>query len=388
MPDKNYTPVEMIERLVAFDTTSRNSNLALIHFVRDYLARHGVEAELVHNAEQTKANLYATLGDARDGGVVLSGHTDVVPVDGQDWSSDPFTVREAEGRLYGRGTADMKSFIAIALALVPEFLARDLEIPIHLALSYDEEVGCIGAHGLVPNITIPGARPQAVIVGEPTNMRVVNAHKGINAFRTTVSGLEAHSSATHLGVNAIIHAAELISHLGRMADDLKANADPASTFDPPYTSIQVGVVNGGTALNIIPKECTFLWEFRDVPDEDPDALLKRFNDYAESEVLPRMKAVSDAADIVTVATSKVVGLFPEDGSAAETLVMALVGSNQTYTAAYGTEAGIFQGAGVPTVVCGPGDIMQAHKPDEFIELSQIEACTGFMRRLMDHISRG
>jgi acetylornithine deacetylase len=387
MPQQTYTPVEMIERLVSFDTTSRNSNLELIHFVRDYLNHHGVAVDLVHNDEKTKANLYATLGEKRDGGVVLSGHTDVVPVDGQDWTSDPFSVRAAEGRLYGRGTADMKSFIAIALALAPEFLARDLKIPIHLALSYDEEVGCIGAHGLVPSITVPGARPKAVIVGEPTNMRVVNAHKGINAFRTAVSGLEAHSSAPQLGINAIIYAAELISFLATVAEELKQNADPLSRFDPPYTSIQVGRIEGGTALNIIPKECTFYWEFRDVPDEDPDALLQRFNDFAQTELLPRMRAVSDKADIVTTATSRVSGLFPENGSAAETLVMALVGSNQTFTAAYGTEAGIFQGAGVPTVVCGPGDISQAHKPDEFIELAQIEECTAFMRRLMDHMSR-
>ena len=282
----------------------------------------------------------------------------------------------------------MKGFIAIALALVPEFLRRDLKIPIHLAFSYDEEIGCIGAHGLVPNITVPGARPMAVIVGEPTNMRVVNAHKGINAFRTTVSGFEAHSSATHLGVSAILHAADLISYLGKMADDLRAGADPDSDFDPPYTSIQVGVINGGTATNIIPKECTFYWEFRDLPADDPAIILKRFNDYAETDVLPRMREVYADADIVTTSTAQVKGLFPEDGSAAETLVLALVGSNQTYTAAYGTEAGIFQGAGVPTVVCGPGDILQAHKPDEFIELSQIEECVTFMNRLMDHLSRG
>ena len=387
MPEKTYTPVEMIERLVAFDTTSRNSNLELIHFVRDYLDRLGVVAELVHNEDQSKANLYATLGPKRDGGVVLSGHTDVVPVDGQDWHSEPFSLRRAEGRLYGRGTADMKSFIAIALALTPDFLARDLATPIHLALSYDEEVGCLGAHGLVPSVTVPGVRPQAVIVGEPTNMRVVNAHKGINAFRTTVTGLEAHSSATHLGVSAIIHAAELIGFLAKLAEELKANADPKSKFDPPYTSIQVGLIKGGTALNIIPRECTFNWEFRDLPEDDPDALLQRFNDFAENEVLPRMRAVYADADIVTTPTSRVIGLLPQDGSAAETLVMALVGSNQTFTAAYGTEAGIFQGAGIPTVVCGPGDIMQAHKADEFIELSQVDECAAFMRRLMDHISR-
>jgi len=387
MPQNSYTPVAMIERLVSFDTTSRNSNLELIHFVRDYLAHRGVTAELVHNDEKTKANLYATLGEKRDGGIVLSGHTDVVPVDGQNWDTEPFSVHQADGRLYGRGTADMKGFIAIALAMVPEFLQRDLTVPIHLALSYDEEIGCIGAHGLVPNVTVPGARPMAVVVGEPTNMRVVNAHKGINAFRTTVTGLEAHSSATHLGVSAIMHAADLISFLGKMADEMKANADPDSDFDPPYTSIQVGVINGGTATNIIPKECTFHWEFRDIPDDDPTVLLERFTDYAENEVLPRMREVHADADIFTTATGQVKGLFPEDGSPAETLVLALVGSNQTYTAAYGTEAGIFQGAGIPTVVCGPGDIMQAHKPNEFIELSQIEECVGFMKRLMDHLSR-
>ncbi|MBT3702214.1 MAG: acetylornithine deacetylase [Alphaproteobacteria bacterium] len=384
MPDQTYSTTAMIERLIAFDTTSRNSNLELIHFVRDYLAGHGIESDLIHDETGEKANLYATIGPKCDGGVVLSGHTDVVPVDGQDWDSPPFTARHKDGLIYGRGTSDMKSFIAIVLALVPEMKQRNFKIPLHLAFSYDEEVGCIGAHGLVPNISIPGARPKAAIVGEPTSMRVVNAHKGINSFITTVTGFEAHSSATHQGVNAIVYAAELIGFLNDLAEEFKANPEPNSRFDPPYTSVQIGTIKGGTALNIIPRECTFVWEFRDIPGTDTQAIVDRFNEFAENTVLPKMKMVSDEAAIDTQVRAKVRGLVPENGSAAETLVMALARANQTYTAAYGTEAGIFQEAGVPTVVCGPGDIAQAHKPNEFIAVSQIDECTDFLHRLMDH----
>ena len=264
MPEQSYSSTAMIERLIAFDTTSRNSNLELIHFVRDYLANHGVDSDLIHDETGHKANLYATIGPKRDGGVVLSGHTDVVPVDGQDWDSPPFAAKFADKRIYGRGTSDMKSFIAIVLALVPEMKTRNFAIPLHLAFSYDEEVGCIGAHGLVPSISIPGMRPKAAIVGEPTSMRVVNAHKGINSFITTVTGLEAHSSATHQGVNAIVFAAELIGFLNGLAEEFKNNPEPNSRFDPPYTSVQIGTIKGGTALNIIPKECTFVWEFRHI----------------------------------------------------------------------------------------------------------------------------
>ena len=384
MPDQTYSTTAMIERLIAFDTTSRNSNLELIHFVRDYLAGHGIESDLIHDESGHKANLFATIGPVCDGGIVLSGHTDVVPVDGQSWDSSPFTARIEDDRIYGRGTSDMKSFIAIVLALVPEMKNRKFSIPLHLAFSYDEEVGCLGAHGLVPSISIPGARPKAAIVGEPTSMRVVNAHKGINSFVTKVTGFEAHSSATHQGVNAIVYAAELIGFLNQLAEEFKANPEPDSRFDPPYTSVQIGTIDGGTALNIIPRECTFVWEFRDIPGTDTQAIVDRFNDFAENTVLPKMKLVSDEADINTQVRAKVRGLVPENGSAAETLVMALARANQTYTAAYGTEAGIFQEAGVPTVVCGPGDIAQAHKPNEFIALSQINECTDFLRRLMDH----
>jgi acetylornithine deacetylase len=389
MLGESYDPIDMIERLVGFDTTSRDSNLDLIHFVADYLAGHGIAAKLIHDESGAKANLYATLGPTDRPGIALSGHTDVVPVDGQDWSTDPFGMARKDGRLYGRGTADMKSFIAIALALVPEFLARPLEVPIHLAFSYDEEVGCLGVHGILDHLRTEGVSPRIVIVGEPTNMKVVDAHKGIRSFITTVSGLEAHSSATHIGVNAIMFATELIAFLGRLADEMKARAGgDAARFEPPYTTLSVGVIEGGTALNIIPKTCRFVWEYRAVPGMDEDEILDRFEAFAGDEVLPRMRAAWEGATIVTERRAHVPGLAAAPGSDAETLVKALVESNQTFAVSFGTEAGIFHAADIPAVVCGPGDILQAHKPDEFIELEQVERCLAFMRKLMAHVHAG
>jgi len=386
MPATIYTPREMIDTLIAFDTTSRDSNLELIHFVRDYLSGHGVNSTLIHDETGAKANLFATVGPGGDGGVVLSGHTDVVPVDGQDWHTDPFTVVERDGKLFGRGTSDMKSFSAIALALVPEMLAKPLKQPIHFALSYDEEVGCLGVHGLVGHLAEAGIRPQAVIVGEPTEMSVVNAHKGCFSFYTTVTGLEAHSSATPDGVNSIYYAAELIGFLRQLAETMKSE-QANERFDPPYTTVHVGTIKGGTAQNIIPRETKFTWECRVVPGGDPDELRGRLDAFAAEDVLPRMREVYPDANITTEVRSAIPPLLPEDGSPAESLVLALAGSNQTYAVSYGTEAGIFQRDNhIPTVVCGPGNIREAHKPNEFIELSQIDACVGFMRRLIDRMS--
>ncbi|MFQ5985338.1 MAG: acetylornithine deacetylase, partial [Alphaproteobacteria bacterium] len=373
MAGRTYSPVEMIRRLVAFDTTSRNSNLDLIQFVADYLERHRIESALSFDEGRNKANLFATLGPDGDGGIVLSGHTDVVPVDGQDWHTDPFSVVEKEGRLYGRGTADMKSFIAAGLALVPEFLRRGLHTPVHLALTYDEEVGCIGVHGLIEQIREAGVRPRLAIIGEPTEMRVVNAHKGLRSFHTTVTGLEGHSSATHKGVSAIAIAAELIHHLTELAEEMKGRAAAASGFDPPYTTINVGTVSGGTAMNIIPKECGFVWEYRALPGDDADEVHTRFQRFADG-LISRMRAIAPGANIVTEDGGAVPGLVPEDGSPAESLAIALTGGNRSYKVSFGTEAGIFQGAGIPAVVCGPGSVNQAHKPDEFIALSEVEAC--------------
>lgn len=379
-----YTLIEMIEKLVAFDTTSRNSNLDLIDFVADYLDGHGIAVTQTFDDEGRKANLFASLGPERAGGVVLSGHTDVVPVDGQPWDGDPFTVAARDKRLYGRGVADMKSFIAVALALAPDFKAADLQTPLHFALSYDEEVGCLGVDRMIAGIEAAGIAPEIVIVGEPTGMKVANAHKGIYTFRTEVTGFEVHSSATHLGVNAVMFAADLIGFLGNLAEEMRGRAEPDSGFDPPYTSVHVGTVEGGTALNIIPRRCGFQWEYRLMPQADPDEIIERFEAYAKS-LVPAMRAVADGVGIHTVRRSQVPGLELEDASPAERLVMALTGDNRAIKVSYGTEAGKFQQAGASTVICGPGHIAQAHKPNEFIDLAQVEACEAFMRRLMERL---
>lgn len=378
------TPVEMLARLVSFDTTSRESNLALIGYVADYLKALGVSATLTHDDAGRKANLFATIGDGAMGGVVLSGHTDVVPVDGQPWTTDPFTLTEKGTRLHGRGTCDMKGFLATALALAPEIARRRPRRPVHLALSYDEEVGCVGVGRLIEQAVASGVRPGAVIVGEPTEMKVVDAHKGIYAFRTTVTGREAHSSLTHKGVNAIQVAADLIGFLGRLAEEMASRADPETGFDPPYTTIQIGTIEGGTALNIVPRRCSFVWEYRLMPGADEDEVPRRFEAYCES-LRPGLRARAEEAAIETVATNRVPGLDPEPGSAAERLAFALAGSNRAYKVPYGTEAGLFQRAGMATIVCGPGSIDQAHKPDEFVERAQIDACEAFLRRLIDHV---
>ena len=385
MNAKAITSLEMICRLVGFDTTSRNSNLELIHFVRDYLTGFGVESRLIHDDTGRKASLYATIGPDDRPGIVLSGHTDVVPVDDQDWSSDPFVPEQRDGRLYGRGTADMKSFIAVALALVPEFVARPLKTPVKFAFSYDEEIGCFGVHGIIRRLHSEGVPPRLVIVGEPSSMRVVNAHKGVRTFDTTVTGLEAHSSATDRGVNAIFYGARLIAFLESLAAELRDRGDAVGRFDLPYSTISVGVVEGGTARNIIPGKCRFAWECRLLPDQDGNEIIDRFEAFAAGKLLPEMQQVFDCASIVTEQRVMVPGLRPEEGSDAETMVMALAETNQTHAVSYATEAGLFQAADLPTVICGPGDIAQAHKPDEFIALEQVAACEAFLRRLLNRV---
>jgi acetylornithine deacetylase len=375
----------MLARLIAFDTTSRGSNLELIHFVRDYLSGHGIDSELIHDETGQKANLWATVGPRVDGGIVLSGHTDVVPVDGQDWSSDPFRMEQRGDRLFGRGTADMKGFIACALAAVPDMAKRKLTAPVHFALSYDEEVGCLGARGLVEHLDGLPVRPKAVIVGEPTDLSVVNAHKGSIGVVTTVTGLEGHSSKTHQGVNAIMYAAELVAYLSQMAEEFQAPAHQNERFDPPYTTISVGLMQGGTATNIIPKQCRITWECRAVPGMSPRDVYERFAAYCAEQVLPRMKKVSAGCDITHHIRAEIPGLVPEEGGGIETLMLALAKQNQTYAVSYGTEAGLFQGVGVPAVVCGPGNIEQAHKPDEFVAVEQIAQCDHLIGRVLDHL---
>jgi acetylornithine deacetylase len=374
---------EILRRLVGFDTVSSRSNLALIRWVAEYLEGHGITSRLTHDAAGGKANLFATIGSAEEGGVILSGHTDVVPVEGQPWDTDPFALVERDGKLFGRGTADMKSFIAIALALVPELKARALKRPIHFAFSFDEEIGCNGVHHLIADLPAGKARPRLVIIGEPTSMSVVNAHKGSYVYRTRVTGLEAHSSAPQLGVNAVFAAGEILQFIAGLAAEARAAAPPDSRFIPPYTSFNVGMISGGTAANIIPRDCSLTWEFRTLPGDDPEAIRGRVEDFIARDLLPRLRAQNEAADIVTEPIARVPGLVSEAGSPAEDLARQLTGANDTRAVAFGTEAGIFQAAGIPAVICGPGSIEQAHKPNEFIEIAQLEAGLAFQRRLID-----
>ncbi len=378
------TPIQSTLRilgdLIAFDTTSRNSNLELIDYVEDFLDQRGIASLRVDHEAGKKTNLYATIGPEQPGGIVLSGHTDVVPVDGQNWRSDPFQMRERDGRFYGRGTADMKGFLAAALASIDHFTGLKLERPIHLAFSCDEEVGCRGVRPLIQHLVQHLPRPAAVIVGEPTLMKVVNAHKSALSFDTEVIGHEAHSSAAQQGVNAIMVAGELLHELTRTAHEFKAEGEGTSGFDPPYTTVHVGTIAGGTAKNIVPRRCNFLWETRLMPGEDPDKVPQRLRAAAD-RLLPEMKKISPECGITTRLINIVPGLEPRAGSPAESLALHLARENATGAVSYATEAGLFQQAGIASIICGPGSIEQAHKPDEFIALSELEACLAFMMRL-------
>jgi acetylornithine deacetylase len=375
----------MIRRLVGFDTTSRDSNLALIHAVRDHLAAHGIAATLIHNAEGTKANLLATIGPAVEGGVVLSGHTDVVPVDGQAWDSDPFTLTERDGRLYGRGTADMKSFSAIALALVPDMLAAGLKRPIHLALSYDEEVGCFGAPHMIAEMTRALPRPRAVIVGEPTSMKVVAMHKGIRVYRVDVTGHEVHSALADRGVSAVMTACELVHWLRERARERAAAPVAGSLFDPPYSTITAEAIQGGTAHNIIARDCSFVWSVRDVPGDDVEALEADFRAFADA-LQADMRRVAPETGIRVERLANVPSFRQEADSEADRLVRALTGDNATGAVSFAAEAGQFQQAGYSVIMCGPGAIDQAHQPNEFIALDQVRAGVAFMHRLIAHLA--
>jgi acetylornithine deacetylase len=378
----------MLARLIAFDTTSRNPNLELIHHVRDYLQRLGVASELTHNAEGNKANLYATLGPDDRPGIALSGHSDVVPVDGQDWSSDPFTLEERAGRLYGRGTCDMKGFIATALAFAPKFLAAELKTPIHLCFSFDEEVGCRGVPHLLRSLAEKAVRPAMCIVGEPTSMKVVTAHKGKLSMVCQVRGKEAHSSLAPHAVNAINAAARVITRLEEMAACKAAEGPFDGDYDVAHTTVHTGVVSGGSQLNIVPGHCSFEFEFRNLPQDDPQELLAEVQAFAEAEVQPAMAAIDPACGFSWEQQSAFPGLdVPADAPVVQ-LAKALAGANTTGKVAFGTEAGLFQERGIPTVVCGPGSIDQAHRPDEFVSLEQLALCERFMSRLLERATAG
>ncbi len=375
---------EMIRTLVGFDTTSRDSNLALIDWVRDYLAGFGIASTLTFDDDRRKANLFATLpardGNATTGGIVLSGHTDVVPVDGQPWDTDPFVATQRGDRVHGRGVTDMKSYSATGLALVPLFLERPLARPLHFALSYDEEVGCVGVRRLIADLPARGIAPAGCIVGEPTGMRLVVAHKGKKSWRCRVRGHEAHSSLTPRGVNAVQIACEIVAHIAAMARRYRDGSRRDEAYDVPYTTLHVGTIRGGTALNIVPRDCEFVFEVRHLPFDDPDALFAEIRDYAQTFV-PAMRAVAADAHIAFDALSTMPGFDTQDGSAIADLGHELCCAAGAGKVSFGTEASLFHGASIPTVICGPGHIEQAHQPNEWVTLEQLAQCETFMRRL-------
>ncbi len=385
---EDLVSLDLIRKLVAFDTTSRDSNLALIDWVRAYLAGHGADCVLTFDDDGRKANLFATFA-ARDanatrGGIVLSGHTDVVPVDGQPWSTDPFAVTLKGDRLYGRGVTDMKSFSAVGLAFVPEFLRAGLAQPLHFSLSYDEEVGCIGVRRLIADLVARGVTPAGCIVGEPTGMQLVVAHKGKKSWRCRVRGYEAHSSLTPHGVNAVQIACEIVAYIAQRARAFRDQGQQDPAYDVPYTTVHVGTIRGGTALNIVPRDCSFDFEIRHLPFDDPNAFFADVQGFAQRFV-PDMQAVDPDTSIEFDALSTLPGFDTQDGSAITSLGHACNTTEATGKVSFGTEASLFHNANVPTIICGPGHIAQAHQPNEWVTLDQIAQCETFMRRLVERM---
>lgn len=380
--------LELIRALIAFPTVSRESNLQLIDFVHERLRLLDADVRLTFDQDRRKANLFATLGPRGEPGIVLSGHTDVVPVDGQQWSSDPFVLAEREGRLYGRGTADMKAFLACVLAVVPDFARRGLRTPLHLAFSYDEEVGCLGVRGLLADLAAAGIRPKSCIVGEPTEMRPVIAHKGKQSYRCTVRGLASHSAYAPYGVNAVEAAAEAVAFLKGLARRHRDRGPYDRGFDVAYTTVHTGVIRGGTALNIVPHECVFDFEFRNLPGDNPDLLRTEFEAYLREVIEPEMKAVDARSGFTLHKLSEIPALDTAAESEITALAQELSGSSDIAKVSFGTEASQFQVAGVPTVICGPGSIREAHKPDEFVTLTQVAQCEDFLRRLLQRLVAG
>jgi acetylornithine deacetylase len=387
MSGPSYSATELLARLVGFDTTSHKSNLPLIRFVEDYLLQHGVVSHIVPSADGRKAGLYATVGPAHVGGVALSGHTDVVPVDGQQWTTDPFVVAERDGKLYGRGTADMKGFLACVLAAVPDFFRRSLTVPIHLAFSYDEEIGCLGVRPMIAEFGTRLIKPRMVLVGEPTSMSVVDSHKGPVRWHVHIKGRAAHSSMAPLGVNSIAIAGKILRELADIEHELKLRPqDPR--FDPPYATLQVTRIDGGTATNIVPVSCHLDFDVRAIPGVDIAAIDRRIRAFANNVCVPEMRKVAPEAGIDMVIANQVPPFAAGAHSEAVALALKLAGQNETHAVSYATEAGLFQVAGSPSVVIGPGDIAQAHTADEWIAKDQIDKCSAFLGRLGDWAEHG
>jgi acetylornithine deacetylase len=375
---------EILATLIDFDTTSRNSNLELIAWVEHYLGQHGVASTRVVNADASKANLYATVGPNVAGGVILSGHSDVVPVDGQDWQSDPWTVTERDGLLHGRGTCDMKGFIALALATVPLF--KTGAKPVHLAFSYDEEIGCLGAPAMIEEMAAKLPKPALAIIGEPTMMKVITGHKGITVHEVEVLGHEAHSSLPHLGISANMVAVELMHDLAELARGLWENADPDSPFIPPHATLTIGTMAGGTAPNILARRAQFVFDLRCPPDVDPEVILAPFKAKIAALNSEMAQAFPEAGVTIT-RKSNAPPLSPTGSQEAEDFVRRLTGDNgPSGVVSYAAEAGQFQQAGFATVICGPGSIEQAHQPNEYLAVEQFGRGADFMRRLAEALA--
>lgn len=372
----------MLAQLVSFDTTSAYSNLQLIHWVQNYLEGYGLRSTLIKDATGHKANLHAAIGPEDRAGIVLSGHTDVVPVEGQAWETDPFRLMEKDGLLYARGTCDMKAFIAVVLAKVPDMMAAPLETPFHLAFSYDEEVGCLGAHSLVDHLKSIPVKPKLCIVGEPTSMKPIIGHKGICDYDCIVHGKEAHSSLAPYAVNAVENAAELVAHIKSIARRMANDGPFNRQFDPPFTTVHVGVMKGGTALNIVPNRCEFALEIRNIPEVNPEDLMEEIRRHAFQVLEPRMKDIDVKTGFEFKPAATVPAFDMSKDDEAVHFVLSLSGANTTEKVSFATEAGIFQQGGIPTVVCGPGSITEAHKPNEFVAMEQITKCENFVARLM------
>ena len=370
---------ELFSQLLSFDTTSRESNLELIEAIKKYLQDLGIESTLVFNEQRTKANLYARLGPEGDGGVMLSGHTDVVPVDGQDWTYPAFRLTEQGGKCYGRGSADMKGFIACVLAAVPQFQTVELRMPLYLAFSYDEEIGCLGVRSLIEHIKASAEKPAMCIIGEPTNMQPVYGHKGKVAMRCNVKGHACHSAYAPEGVNAIEYAAKLINKLSDLAEPLKTELD--NRFDPPYSTLQTGVIKGGTALNIVPESCSFDIEMRYLPETNANKTFDTLKNYAQQTLQPQMQSVHLQTNIEFDSLAAYPPLLTDPQSEFAQWLAGWAGNKEYGTVAFGTEGGLFDEAGVATLVCGPGSMEQGHKPDEFVSIEQLNKCQDMLTNL-------
>lgn len=373
---------DILERLVAFDTTSQKTNLPLLAYVTDFLASHGVASQTFPDPTGQKANLHALIGPAIEGGLGLSGHTDVVPVDNQVWTRDPFTLSFEDGRYFGRGTTDMKGFLACVLASVPYFTKCKLKRPVHILFSYDEEIGCIGVRGLIEQMGNAFARPDMVIVGEPTRLHAVDAHKGPGRWRVVVSGRSAHSSMPSLGVNAIYYGGLILEELAAIGRDFE-EASRDARFDPPSSTLQVTTISGGSASNIVPATCEIGFGVRALPGFDIGKVERRLRSFFETQCLPRMRAVAEEADISIELVNHVPPFLAAENSPAVSLALSAIQQNETLAVSYATEAGLFEEAGAPSVVCGPGDIAQAHTADEWIEDRELRSCMDFLKRSVE-----